>query len=215
MGPPDSPDRNAWTRAALSVRGQVHRLPGGATVWRRGDCAYRPGHCRRRRRPVTASRPRLVDHLSGHRRVGHRVRVGTPAPAPSTRFRERVDVLGRRPAAVAAVPGRCNRVRDRCRVRRVELAVVPALADPSSMANPSETVNVRREVISEGLWWDVARLYGTAAPAVSRTPGLGDPSMGAIEWRRRWGSTAGPGWCRLVRLGVAVLLVRGRMPARR
>lgn len=36
MRPPDSPARNAWTRAALSVRGQVHRLPGGATVWRVG-----------------------------------------------------------------------------------------------------------------------------------------------------------------------------------
>ena len=36
MGPPDSQDRNAWTRAALSVRGHVHRLPGGATMWRLG-----------------------------------------------------------------------------------------------------------------------------------------------------------------------------------
>ena len=36
MAPPDAPTRSVWTRAVLSVRGQVHRLPGGVTVWRVG-----------------------------------------------------------------------------------------------------------------------------------------------------------------------------------
>ncbi len=36
MAPPDERSGNAWTRALSSVRGRVHKVPGGATVWRVG-----------------------------------------------------------------------------------------------------------------------------------------------------------------------------------
>jgi uncharacterized protein (TIGR02611 family) len=36
MSPPDPPNGNVFSRALFSVRGRVHRLPAGETVWRVG-----------------------------------------------------------------------------------------------------------------------------------------------------------------------------------
>src|SRR6266542_6766587 len=34
MRPPDPPNGNVWSRAVLSARSRVHRLPAGEAVWR-------------------------------------------------------------------------------------------------------------------------------------------------------------------------------------